>query len=326
MPIVIDARIPKTHGGRIMIGKLQRVPLREIWRSEARDFTTWLQDNIDVLNDAIDRNLSNPEREQSAGSFNVDLVAEDESGNPVIIENQLEKSNHDHLGKIITYLTMLDAKAAVWIVADPRPEHIGAISWLNESSAASFYLLKLEGVRIGDSDPAPLLTLIVGPSEEAQDIGRTKKELGERQSLRYRFWEALLAKAENKTTLHAKRGANTSNWIAAGAGKSGISYNYVITQHESRVELCINRGKNSGEENKRLFDLLLVKKQQIEEAFGGKLIWNSAEGVQMCRIQFDITGGGYSDEDDWPRIHDELIDVMISLERALRPHIAKLPV
>ena len=309
-----------------MIGKLQRVPLREIWRHEAKDFTTWLQDNIDVLNDTIDRNLSNPEREQSAGSFNVDIVAEDESGNPVIIENQLEKSNHDHLGKIITYLTMLDAKAAVWIVADPRPEHIRAISWLNESSAASFYLLKLEGVRIGDSDPAPLLTLIVGPSEEAQDIGRTKKELGERQSLRYRFWEELLAKAKSKTTLHANISPSTGNWIAAGAGKSGISYNYCISQHETRAELCIDRGKNSEEENKRLFNLLLAQRQHIEEVFGGDLSWDSSKGRRLCRIRKDLENGGYCDEDDWPRIHEELIDAMISLERALRPHVAKLPV
>ncbi len=77
-----------------MIGKIKRVPLREVWKHEALDLTTWLQENIDVLNEAIDLNLSNPEREQSAGTFNIDIVAEDEAGNPVIIENQLEKSDH----------------------------------------------------------------------------------------------------------------------------------------------------------------------------------------------------------------------------------------
>ncbi len=125
-----------------MIGKIESVPLREIWKHEAYDFTSWLQDNIDVLNDVLGLSLSNPESEQSAGSFNVDLVAEDENGNPVIIENQLEKSDHNHLGKLITYLIAIGAKTAIWIVADPRPEHIGAISWLNESSSANFYLFK----------------------------------------------------------------------------------------------------------------------------------------------------------------------------------------
>ncbi len=85
-----------------MIGKIQRVPLREVWKHEAQDFTRWLQDNVDVLNDIVDLSLSSAEREHPAGDFNVDLVAENEIGNLVIIENQLEKSNHDHLGKLLT--------------------------------------------------------------------------------------------------------------------------------------------------------------------------------------------------------------------------------
>jgi RecB family endonuclease NucS len=110
------------------IGKIQRVPLREVWRHEAHDFTAWLRDNIDVLNDALNLSLSNAEREQAAGDFSVDLVAEDESENPVVIENQLEKSNHDHLGKLLTYLVAIGARTAIWIVADPRPEHVSAIA------------------------------------------------------------------------------------------------------------------------------------------------------------------------------------------------------
>ena len=114
-----------------MIGKITKVPLRNIWKHEAKDFTSWLQNNIDVLNQVIDFQLSNVEREQSTGNFNVDLVAEDDDGNPVIIENQLEKSNHDHLGKVITYLASIGASKAIWIVSEPRQEHIKAISWLN---------------------------------------------------------------------------------------------------------------------------------------------------------------------------------------------------
>ena len=111
------------------------------------------------------------DREQAAGTFSIDLVAEDEGGGTVIIENQLEKSNHDHLGKLITYLTAMSGKAAIWIVSDPRPEHVAAITWLNESASADFYMVKVEAVRIGDSPPAPLFTLIVGPSEDAKDVG-----------------------------------------------------------------------------------------------------------------------------------------------------------
>ena len=88
-----------------MIGKIDRVPLRDVWKHEASDFTKWLEENIEILNDILDLNLTTAEREKDAGDFSVDLVAEDDKGNPVVIENQLERSNHDHLGKLITYLT-----------------------------------------------------------------------------------------------------------------------------------------------------------------------------------------------------------------------------
>ncbi len=126
-----------------MIEKISRIPLREVWKHEALDFTKWLEENIDVLNGALGLELVNVEREQSAGAFSVDLVAE-ENDRIAIIENQLERSDHDHMGKVITYLTMMDAKIAIWIVAEPRAEHVKAISWLNESSSASFYLVKPE--------------------------------------------------------------------------------------------------------------------------------------------------------------------------------------
>src|SRR4051812_41481425 len=143
---VADDQSPSLHPVTMPdpgIGKIRRVPLREVWLHEALDFTTWLEQNVDVLNDVLDISLENVEREHAAGSFSVDLVAEDEAGNPVVIENQLEKSNHDHLGKLITYLAAMEAKAAIWIVSEPRPEHTRAIGWLNESSA-DFYLLKVE--------------------------------------------------------------------------------------------------------------------------------------------------------------------------------------
>jgi RecB family endonuclease NucS len=114
------------------IGRLERVALREVWPHEALDFTQWLEENADALADVLDFTPSNIERERAAGSFSVDLVAEDDDGRAVVIENQLERSDHDHLGKLITYLTAFDAARAVWIVAQPRPEHVSAIAWLNE--------------------------------------------------------------------------------------------------------------------------------------------------------------------------------------------------
>src|SRR5438093_11324786 len=103
-----------------MVAKLQRVPLRKVWPDEAADFTPWLQDNLDALNDAAGLDLSNPAREQTTENFRVDLIAKDAEGNPVVIENQLEASDHDHLGKLITYMAARGAKKAIWITKDPQ--------------------------------------------------------------------------------------------------------------------------------------------------------------------------------------------------------------
>jgi len=309
-----------------MIGKLIRVPLREVWKHEALEFTRWLQDNIEVLNDVCNLSLSNAEREQDAGSFNVDLVAEDEDGNTVVIENQLEKSNHEHIGKLLTYLTAYEAKKAIWIVADARPEHTRAITWLNESSSAEFYLLKVEAVRIDESSPAPLLTLIVGPSEEGREVGMTKKEIAERYGLREKFWTELLNQAKEKTKLHANISPSESSWISAGAGRSGLGYYYTVREHEGAVELNIDRGKDLGNENRIIFEKLAESKKEIESSFGETLEWDVVEGRRMCRIRKKIRLGGYRDPEKWPHIQDEMIDAMIRLERALKPHITKLQI
>jgi hypothetical protein len=201
------------------IGRLERVSLREVWDHEAYDFTRWLEGNIDVLNEALNLTLVNVDREQAAGAFSIDLVAEDEGGGKVIIENQLEKSDHDHLGKLITYLTALGARAAVWIVAEPRPEHVAAVAWLNDSSSADFYLVKVEAVRIGGSPPAPLLTLIVGPSADTESVARSKKEFAERYDERARWWSLLVKRPDAK--LHAHITPGIYSWIGTSAGIRG---------------------------------------------------------------------------------------------------------
>lgn len=307
-----------------MIGKLKRVKLRDVWRHEAKDFTAWLEDNIEVLSESVDFNLSSVEREKSAGDFNVDLVGEDDSGSIVIIENQLDKSNHDHLGKVITYLSNLDAKAAIWIVSEPRPEHVRAITWLNEASSASFYLFKVEAVKIGDSDPAPLLTKIVGPSEAGKIIGDTKKDLSDRNLRRRNYWSRLLDLAKTRSKLHANISPSTGNYVGTGAGISGLGLTYVSTYKDSSVELYIDRGQDADEENLKIFDSLQKHQQEIEKAFGSELSWQRLEQRRACRIRYTIPGGYEDEEDKWSAIHTSLVDAMIRLEKSLRPHLKQL--
>ena len=135
------------------VGLLVTVEPRQLFRNEAGDFTTWLEEHIEVLGDRLGLTLSNAEREQAVGSFSVDLRAEDGDGRLVVIENQLERTDHDHLGKVLTYLVNLEAKTAIWVSPAPRPEHMRVVQWLNEITPVdvAFYLVKVEAVRIEDS-------------------------------------------------------------------------------------------------------------------------------------------------------------------------------
>lgn len=306
-----------------MIDKIQRVRLRDVWHPEPK-FSEWLEQNIDVLGECIGINLSNVRREKDAGDFSVDLVAEDDNENQVVIENQLEKSNHDHLGKLITYLTMLEAKIAIWIVSEPRPEHVRAITRLNESRTAAFYLLKVEAIKIGSSNPAALLTLITGPSEETRVIGDQKAELAERHIARKKFWTALLALAKNKTKLHSGASPSTRNWVGTPAGIQGLGFGYVVRQHDAQVELYIDQDKETGDGNQKILEKLQANKDAIEKDFGDPLYWEALEDRRACRISYVVNIGGWQDEEKWPEVHAVLVDAMIRFEKALRPYLKNL--
>ena len=305
------------------IAKIERVSLRDVWKHEAYDFTRWLEENIDVLSDAIGRDIENVERERKTEStFSVDLVAEGNDGSSIIIENQLEKSNHDHLGKLITYLTAMQAKVAIWIVADPRPEHIAAMTWLNESSSADFYLVKIEAIRIDSSPPAPLLTVIVSPSEEGKSIGRSKKEMSDRHHARYRWWSQLVG--HPNATHHRHISPRYYSWMGLASGVRGGSFNYTVTKKESAAEFYIDRGRDMGHENLHIFDHLHSQKDQIESAFKGPLSWERLEGKRACRIRAAVHGGYSDPEENWGEIHGCMTDAMNRLVDVIRPHLKTL--
>jgi hypothetical protein len=188
-------------------------------------------------------------------------------------------------------------------------------------------LVKLEAIKIGDSAPAPLLTVIVGPSEEGKEVGKTKQEIAERFEIRERFWSQMLGLAKQKTKLHAHISPTQHNWLGTGAGKQGLAFNYALRKNEAQVELYIDRGKDRGEENKAIFDKLFTHKAEIEKDFAQPLEWERLEGKRACRIRKRISAGGYrDDENKWPQIHEAMVDAMIRLEKALRPYVSKLTI
>jgi hypothetical protein len=301
------------------ISRLQQVPLRDLWKHEAHGFTRWLVENLDLVGEKLGFDLTLVEREARTGPFSADILAEDSDGNYVIIENQLEQTNHDHLGKLITYLSNLDAKKAIWITSEPRPEHEKAIHWLNETLPAdtAFFLIKLEAYKINDSDPAPLLTIVAGPSPEGKQVGAQKKELAERHVLRLEFWRQLIDRAKTLAPSLANRSPSKDNWIATSAGKSGFGYNYIIRMDDAQIELYIDRG--DAKTNKDLFETLLMQKEQIERSFGKPLDWQRLDEKQSCRVRYVLEGAGLLNQDKWSEIQERMIDEMIKFQKAIQP-------
>lgn len=304
-----------------VIGRMEEVPLRTLWAHEERGFSVWLSENLDLLGEAVDLELGNAVREKQVGRFSLDLLVETGDGTQVIIENQLECTNHDHLGKVITYLSNLEAKVAIWIASEARDEHITAIRWLNEFTPAdtAFFLVKLTAYRIGNSPPAPLFTLLARPSEMVQQIGDQKKEVARRHVERRAFWTQLLDRAKARNVLtHAQRSPSADSWLPAGAGiQAGVSYTYNIWTDSASVDLWFQNP--SAETNKRLFDAYFARREEIERHFGAPLLWERMDERRASRIRFDISSGGLrSPEDEWPALQDEMIDAMDRLSRAIK--------
>ena len=302
------------------IGQIRIEAIRTAFPKEAKHLTTWLEQHIDVLCERLGVVLTVVQREAKVGSFNVDLLCEDENGHPAVVENQLEPTDHDHLGKLLTYLVNMQASTAVWVTSEARPEHEKVIDWLNESTPAdtSFYLVKAEAVRIDQSAPAPLFTVLAAPSEQIKKQGDEKKDWAERHYKRVEFWKRLLEKSKGKTTLFANISPSNNHWISTGVGKSGISLNYLILKDQGGLELYIDCDPDAqGAKNKAIFDALYAQRVAIEGEYGRSLEWQRLDNKRASKIRSTIPGGGLTSPEQWDQLQDRMISDMLRFDKAV---------
>ena len=306
------------------ISRLEPVSLRGLWANEAKDFTTWLSENLDILNEQLKLELKLMETEKGIGPFSADILTKDANGNMVIIENQLEETDHTHLGQILMYAVNLDVDTVLWISSDPRQEHIKVVSYLSDNTPIDFYLIKVQAFKIADSPPAPLFNIVAGPSE----FGPIVKDLTAGDKKRHEFFRQLLEKSNKKMPLFTNISPSKGNWISAGSGKAGTNWGYSILRNQAKIEFVIYApgpgDEKTKEKAKKWFNKLLDKKDEIEGKFGDSLEWDQKEGRRNCIIRYLINDAGLNDEDKWSDIQDKLVDVMYRLEKALQPHIKKL--
>jgi len=259
-----------------MLGKIQMVPLRSIWKNEAQDFTPWLADNIEELGEALGLELEYEDREVSVGPYSADILARDAgTGKYVVIENQLEKTNHDHLGKCITYSAVLDASAVVWIASDFTEEHKKALDWLNDhtSDEIAFYGVKLELIQIDNSRPAIQFNIQSLPNEVVRQAVKSKEsgELSETKKIQLKFWDSFREALANTGKIRVLQKSAPKYWYDIALGKSGVHLSNIFNTNSKRIGLRVYIKSTEVEEWLPYFE---NNKQVIEEEIGDKLEWN----------------------------------------------------
>ena len=307
------------------LGRLVELPLREVWNHEQYDFSEWLvkEENLSLLGEKLGLTLVDPETERFVGSYRCDIVCKDEmSGQIVLIENQLEPTTHDHLGKIITYASGLNASVVVWIVETAREEHASAIEWLNEhvDSTVSFFLIEIHAMKIGDSDPAPMFTVVEQPNDFVVQVKKSGGSAKANQSKanRLEFWtrlnEALIAKGRPFNI----RKPSTDHWydFTIGSSKCHLSLDLVNKDGFIRVNMWIP-------DSKEQYYAFEDHKDAIENSLGFPLLWEPLDGKKASRISCRIEGLDFDDQSNYDALMNESIEKLIAFRKAFKPFLLK---
>ena len=316
------------------LGRLKRVDLRNIWETEAQDFTPWLaqEDNLAVLSDAIGIELELEAQEKNVGPFRADILcrnvdsSDDEAW--VLIENQLERTDHNHLGQLLTYASGLNTVTIVWIAARFSDEHRAALDWLNEITEDKFrfFGLEVELWRIADSPAAPKFNIISKPNDWSRSVSRAARKISEEglnptQKNYIEYWGGLADFLREHSTIIRPQKPHAQHWATYSIGRSGITLHALgaVRDNWIAVELSMSDVKA-----KAYFHLLFEDKEGIEQELGFSPEWMELPERKASRIRLHKHGENPTDKVSW---QDHFIWFKEKLEafyRVFRPRILEL--
>lgn len=298
------------------LGRLTTVTPREVWTHEARNFTPWLLQNVDVLGDLLGMDQLRLERaEQPIGDFSLDLLGRNLADDSVVIvENQLEPSDHTHLGQILTSAAGTDPKTIVWITTGFRPEHRAALDWLNEHTLPDtwFFGIEIEVVKIGTSDPAPNFRLVARPNDWEKHVkaATSGAPLSEEAKLYQQFWEQFRARVPAEhPEWNAVGGTRTSAWSDVPSGITGCPLTSRFMREGLLLQLTLH--------DQTRYDVLSAKRAEFESELGQKAQWDDKPGRNGARIYVNSPFRQIGDIDEWPRMIDWLLDQHVHFRRAI---------
>lgn len=317
------------------LGRLQKVELREAWISESSNFTPWLaqEENLKLLSETIGIELECEAQEKGVGPFRADILCKDTATDDwVLIENQLARTDHSHLGQLLTYAAGLNAVTIVWIAERFTEEHRAALDWLNERTDEKINLfgLEIELWRIGDSPIAPKFNIISQPNEWSRTVQQAASgEVSEHRQLQLRFWTAFKQYLERKGSAVRCQKPAPQHWSNHPIGRSGVHLSSVVSLWnaetgakgpEIRAQLYLN-GRNA----KREFVALQSDREKIETALGFPLSWYNPDGKAVCKV-FTRKDANFLDESQWPQQFEWLRQRLEKMQQLFAPMMREMSI
>ena len=315
------------------LARLERVDLRTVWTTEAQDFTPWLAqpENLAVLSDTLGMELETAGQEERVGPFRADILCRDTGDDSwALIENQLERTDHNHLGQLLTYAAGLHTVTIVWVAQNFTEEHRAALDWLNEITDDSFrfFGLEIELWRIGNSPAAPKFNIIAKPNEWTRSVGRATKTGGINQtsanSQHQRFWGELNAhlQAKNSPVQIAVQGPdfrNGKHYIRTNIGESGFLVQAVRVPSRQNIHIKVTMSGDNHAENS-----IWLQQQDIQREFAEPLHWRPTSRGQGSVVILRNDNVDPTDESDWPNQVEWMADGLERFARVFPPLIQEL--
>ena len=314
------------------LGRLEQVDLRSIWSTEDRDFTPWLaeENNLHLLGDTIGIELALEAQEESVGPFRADILCKDTANDSwVLIENQLERTDHAHQGQLLTYAGGLQAVTIVWISRRFTEEHRGALDWLNEitDDKFKFFGLEIEAWKIGDSTPAPKFNIVSKPNDWHREVARgasqlNRGELTETKKTQLQFWTDFRKYVDETGAEFKSVKPQPQHWLNLGIGKTGFFLSPIAilgqpgqsakNNHELRVDLWMTEPSS--------YDALYELREEIEAELNRSLSWHDARGHRVS-VRRDAD---FHDKDRWSEYIQWLVGELNDFHRCFGPRIKGL--
>lgn len=310
----------------LKFSELKRIPLREKWKNEASEFTPWLESNIQTLGDALGMDLEVISREASVGDFSLDLLAQDlGSSRTVVIENQFERTDHDHLGKLLTYASGFDASTVIWIAEEVRNEHRQALEWLNQrtDTETQFFAVVVEVLQIDDSNPALNFKLVVSPNEWRKSKKQKTSTNPSSRGEKYRYYfQVLIDELRESHKFTGPEVGLAQNWYNFSGGFGGISYGAWFAKG-GKVLAYVTIRQKTDENRIKIFNMLEEQKGKIESNFDYPLEWTRDAEKSLSRIAMSRDGDIELSDSELEEIREWHIENLLKLKKVFQPEIEK---